>query len=920
MSSKYENINKKIFKRKDSKQTKVSLLIKDYFKKNQSLTRDKFDKFLEFIELKTIWNKKEEQNILWNSILLYSTNKKYLNYDAAFKGIMDLFKEDEDEVKNKISNTISKEEINDTFDKYIRSLNGNMELLYNIEFINNIFLDNGVVNLNDNIIDNMLNEINLKYKFMTINEKEIKNYLCCFNSNIKINKELIHNINTLIENSLLEQIKNNNNCIIFNDNSNNNSRSISFSTANDTNSKNANSFSLNNAEFLDKLLALDKIIFDCMDSLIFFYKNKELITLIKKYVQNYLLITKNNIYNNLKLILENDNKTRISDSKNSQNEENNMNNNNINNINNINNMTLETPKSKNTSKNDFIYIKKPLESGKSYSNLLNINKNKIVDNISQNMINNKIEAENNSNDNINNLDNEENNNEIIKKLIFNKKPIHNRNKSDNQEKLISLHFNKGLKKNISYCDFNKINQIKETDLFNTTHKTKILSRNNNNNYLTDKKRFQTQREEENQFFETSIEDLNVFTFSDNPIDQNLIKTANIDNLENLDNDIICKDSSNLNALDSIENKDTYFNEDLNYYKDFFNENNEQNININNEKDNLSKNMNLHNFTFGKVESTENENIKLSGDIDCGIPNITNNNKILNEKNQKYNNIGYYDFKYLYKNSNIKKLFSLNNEKINPMKFFTDEIQIISKNGLKKQKAIIVISGTFFYLLKANINMTCISKINNKKLKSISISSRNCNLILFSFENTQDIIIETYRRLEILRFIKYIINNKKIKINISHILSINKKHGEKDSTNKKKNKNFGYTPNFENAQKFGTLLKYQENLFSSKFHERLVVLSNVGLMYFEENEKCPKVIIPIIGTTINFINVLGYEKLYCFQLITTNEESYIFASKIKKEFFDWIQEFSNIKKNYFFKLKEIEPNLMFHKKNKIYKQK
>ena len=919
MCSKYENINKKIFKRKDSKQTKVSLLIKDYFKKNKSLTRDKFDKFLDFIELKTIWNKKEEQNILWNSILLYSTNKKSINYDAAFKGIMDLFKEDEDEVKNKISNNISKEEINDTFDKYIRGLNGNMELLYNIEFINNIFLDNGIVNINDNIVDNIINEINLKYKFMTINEKEIKNYLCCFNSNIKINKDLINNINTLIENTLLDQIKNN--CIIFNDNSNNNSRSISFSTAYDTNSKNANSFSLNNGELFDKLLALDKIIFDCMDSLIFFFNNKTLITLIKKYVQNYLLITKNNIYNNLKLILENDNKTRISDSKNSQNEENNMNNNIINNTNNINNMNLETPKAKNTSKKDFIYIKKPLESGKSYSNLLNINKNKILDNISQNMINNNIKAENDSNDYINNLDNEEeDNNEIIKKLNFNKKPIHNRNKSDNQEKLISLQFNKGLKKNISYCDFNKINQIKETDLFNTTHKTKILSRNNNNKFLTDQKHFQTQREEENQFFETSIEDLNVFTFSDNLNDQNLIKTANIDNLENLDDNIIGKDSPNLNALDSIENKDTYFNEDLNYYKDFFNENNEQNININNEKDNLSKNINLHNFTFGKVESTENENIKLSGDIDCSIPNFRNNNKLLNEKNQKYINIGHYDFKYLYKSSNIKKIFSLNNEKINPMKFFTDEIQLIPKNGLKKQKAIIVISGTFFYLLKANINMTCISKINNKNLKSISISSRNCNLILFSFENTQDIIIETYRRLEILRFIKYIINNKKIKINISHSLSINKKHGENYSTNKKKNKNLGYIPNFEDAQKFGTLLKYQENFFSSKFNERLVVLSNVGLMYFEENEKCPKVIIPIIGTTIKFLNVLGNEKLYCFQLKTINEESYIFASKIKKEIFDWIQEFSIIKKKYFLKLKEIEPNLMFHEKNKIYKQK
>ena len=58
---------------------------------------------------------------------------------------------------------------------------------------------------------------------------------------------------------------------------------------------------------------------------------------------------------------------------------------------------------------------------------------------------------------------------------------------------------------------------------------------------------------------------------------------------------------------------------------------------------------------------------------------------------------------------------------------------------------------------------------------------------------------------------------------------------------------------------GILYKYQENFFSASFHERLVVLCCLGLMYFEENEKCPKVIIPIIGTTIKSLTIKGVEK-------------------------------------------------------------
>ena len=918
---KYNKYNRYTFKRKDSKQTKVTLLIKDYFNNHTSLTKDKFDEFLIFIDLKSIWKKEEEQDILWDVILSYSKNKNgEVNYDAAFKGIMELFKNDDEENKNnKKSNNYSIEYISETFDKFLKSLNGNQEFLYDIEFINYIFLDKDDINLNNNSIENIISDIKSKYKFISINEKEIKSYFNCFNYNA--NKGIINNINTLIENNLSEINKNNNNGI-YNDHSNNNSRSISSASDNIIN---ANSFSLSQGELFDKLLSLDKIIFDCIDSLIYFYKNKNLINLTKKYIQNYLLFSKNNIYNNLKIIIENDNKIRISDLKNSvHNEDNNISNininNNINSNNNINNIInnfdltkTEKPKSKYLSKRELTYIKKDFTEEKTYNDILN--KNKKI-NINNNIINDNIDIDdNNYNNNIEYKSNINKNDEDLKNLKIGKKGNHSRNKSDTHEKLISLNFNKKLKKNISYCNL-KLNQIKESNLFNLdNNKSKNLSRNNN---YTEKKVSHTQRDDESPSLGGSIEDLKVFTFSDNINDQYLVQTANIDNLENLD-DNIEKGTPTLNPLDHL-NKDSYFNDDLDYYGDFFKENkieinnndndididNEQNININKEKHNISNNLN--NFTFGKAENIENENIniKLSGDIDSNLPIFS--------RKKKYMNIGHYDFRYLYKDSNIKKLFNINKEKINPMKFLTDEVYIISNNYLKKQKAILVISSSFFYLLKATITMPCITKLDIKSLNSIFISSRNCNLIYFAFENSVDIIIETYRRLEILKFIKGI-KEKNIKINISHNFAPKKS----DVINLKKTKIFKYTPNFENAIKLGILYKFQENFFINKFHERLVALCGLGLMYFEENDKCPKAVIPIIGSTIKFV-FYQVDRLYCFQLKTINDESYTFGSKIKKETLDWIQEFSNFKTKFFLKLKEVEPNIMVHVKSKNHKQK
>ena len=104
-----------------------------------------------------------------------------------------------------------------------------------------------------------------------------------------------------------------------------------------------------------------------------------------------------------------------------------------------------------------------------------------------------------------------------------------------------------------------------------------------------------------------------------------------------------------------------------------------------------------------------------------------------------------------------------------------------------------------------------------------------------------------------------------------------------------------------------LLKYEENIFSSSFHKRLVVLCSIGLLYFNDNYRHPKIIIPIIGTSIKQINIQTNETVYCLKLITINEETYIFGSLKKSEIMDWNKELYIFRKKYDEQMKTINPN-------------
>ena len=69
------------------------------------------------------------------------------------------------------------------------------------------------------------------------------------------------------------------------------------------------------------------------------------------------------------------------------------------------------------------------------------------------------------------------------------------------------------------------------------------------------------------------------------------------------------------------------------------------------------------------------------------------------------------------------------------------------------------------------------------------------------------------------------------------------------------------------------------------------------MYFDDNLKTPKDIIPIVGTSIKFIVVQLQKKIYCLKMKTINDEVYIFGSLKKREIFDWMKKLAYFKKVY-----------------------
>ena len=310
-----------------------------------------------------------------------------------------------------------------------------------------------------------------------------------------------------------------------------------------------------------------------------------------------------------------------------------------------------------------------------------------------------------------------------------------------------------------------------------------------------------------------------------------------------------------------------------------------------------------------------KDLKMEAKKSLNVNNFNNNKFSFAAENNIKN---YYDFKYLFLNRKIAKLLLYNNEKVKSNQLFSDQIFYIL-NGNKKKKGVLLITYQCFYILDEDNDMNCELRISHKLLSSISIPNGNFNHLLIYFSGNCFIIIEIYRRIHLLNYLKelysiYLYKNKKIDIYFCDNFNI-KINNQTFLYEINNNKNLSLTPNFENAKKMGLLKKYKENIFSGYFSDKLVVLCSIGLLVFSKsNINVPKLIIPIIGSTIKQTTANANERYFCFTIKTMNNELFIFGSNKIKEIKDWIQELKNYQKVYETKMKEVISNFIIHPKN------
>ena len=942
------NINEKSTSRKDKTKSKI----KEYFQKKDKLTKEDFDSFLSFIGLKEIWSAEEEQQFLWESIINKAKDKENIDQDDAWEGIIDVFEdEQEDDIKEQ------KEEISDTnliiknldnsnsdlfneennnnencIDEYLNSIKDNTRLIYGIKFINEIFLkkyiinntininnikeneaeiENGInINLETNNIDNnqeeeleeskskdklikkivinlddILNEIKTKYRFIMIKNEELNNYFnnlvkhsssgtrksissCCIiiknnkSQQYYLDKEILTYVNTVLKINSEYKLKENEK----ESKENNEKIEIEYYE-----------------QIMEKIKQLDEAISDIFDIIISMDADNEFKYLLKMFNHNYIIPEKNILYNKLDEIIKekkNNNKAYLEEENEIQLNINEINNNNksktINDenyylkeqiynlkelnqnlINENNELKKNLPKDKNeiVLKNSKIKMTKlniPKNNTNNYG-IPNINsKNYISSREEENFRNKKIGDENS----IFNMLNQKSNSDNTPHCHTNRNPMNNLNLN----KLIKGNNNSN--QNL-LNDSNNTNNGKSSNLGNKTSSFVDYAGEEFTNSRTDLFSVNGNNIKEKFLLETT-------EFGNEPGTPTLTPRSTF--LDNKDDASFCLggDEHNIRIGSKISAIHSYRENNNSNINDFKNDSNKKLINFNRKKK----------MSFGiNTELFNNEN-----DIDNEF------------KANKYK----YDFKYLSLNKKIIKLLLHNNEFLNSFEIFSDEISYIL-NGEKKQKGILLITSQCFYILDDSTEMNCILRISHQLLSSLSIIKNNFNLLLLSFNEGSFIIIEIFSRIHLLEYLKelyYDYNYKKISINFCDSFNIKLKNNLVYVYGLKNRKDIVLTPNFENAQKIGVLYKYQENFFSAYFDEKMVVLTNIGLMVFDKNNfNKPQIIIPIIGSGIRPITANDKKKLYCFKIKTINNETFIFGSNKNKEINDWMKELKSYKDLY-----------------------
>ena len=293
------------------------------------------------------------------------------------------------------------------------------------------------------------------------------------------------------------------------------------------------------------------------------------------------------------------------------------------------------------------------------------------------------------------------------------------------------------------------------------------------------------------------------------------------------------------------------------------------------------------------EHTSNNNIQI---------NERNSQKIKNEKERQQIENNNYDYYSLFHESTVKLKLREKNDNANERNIYSDQIYLLTEKK-KLEKRLILLTPSYIYIIEPK-EMRFEIIFEKTELEKLAISNLNLSILILVRYKADNIILLTLRRMDLLKFIKEqcIQSKKPIRITYEDTFKIRIKGKIQELS--VKDKIFSTLSNLDGAIKIGYLQKMNQLIFKT-FNEKLVALTSIGLIVFNDPHKPPERLYPIIGSKITKAIATKYKRQNCFEILTPSGETKVFSAYKERDLNSWIEEFEKVKKDFRDKMRKLD---------------
>ena len=262
----------------------------------------------------------------------------------------------------------------------------------------------------------------------------------------------------------------------------------------------------------------------------------------------------------------------------------------------------------------------------------------------------------------------------------------------------------------------------------------------------------------------------------------------------------------------------------------------------------------------------------------------------------------YDYCSLFHEQFIRQKLNDLKDKGNEKNIYSDEIYLLSDKKKVLEKRLILLTPTNIYIIESK-DSKFLQIINKSEINRIDISNQNLNIISFVKKNGDNTLLLTLRRMDLLYYLReyYRQTDKPLRFEYKDHFKVIIKG--KECQLSVRDKIFTTLSNFDGAIKIGYLLKLTH--FFKVFSQRLVVLTSIGLIVFDEPTKPPERLYPIIGSQIETVLPEKYKRANCFEIKTLSGEVKVFAAYKERERASWLEEFNKVKEDFKKKMKKLD---------------